>query len=115
MFIARGIHQTQQSPSGATRASRIREVLFNARTQRRKDAEQRKRRKGTLPYLAPEGRHVYSTATCPSNQSPRGATCDSRIQEVLFNARTQSRKERRAEEKKEGDPAVFSPRGAACL
>ena len=26
--------------------------------------------------LAPEGRHVYRTATCPSNQSPRGATCD---------------------------------------
>ena len=37
MFIARGIHQTQQSPRGATRDSATREVLFNAKTQRRKE------------------------------------------------------------------------------
>ena len=25
-------------------------------------------------FLAPEGRYVYSTVACPSNQSPNGAT-----------------------------------------
>ena len=71
MFIARGMHQTQQSPRGATGDSAIREELFNARTQSGKDAEQRKRRKGTLPYLAPEGRYVYSTATCTKHLKPQ--------------------------------------------
>ena len=27
-------------------------------------------------YLAPAGRHVYSTRHTPNNQSPRGATCE---------------------------------------
>ena len=30
----------------------------------------------SILFLAPEGRHVYRTATCPSNQSPSGATGD---------------------------------------
>ena len=30
-------------------------------------------------YLAPAGRYVYRTATCPSDQSPRGAACVSAV------------------------------------
>ena len=33
--------------------------------------------KGILVYLAPAGRHVYSTRDTPNNQSPSGATCGS--------------------------------------
>ena len=41
MFIEHGgIHQTQQSPRGATCDSGIREVLFNAKTQRRKEKQE---------------------------------------------------------------------------
>ena len=40
-----------------------------------------------VPHLAPEGRHVYRTATCPSNQSPRGATGDSETREENLTQR----------------------------
>ena len=33
--------------------------------------------------LAPEGRHVYSKPTAPTNQSPSGATWDARIGNCL--------------------------------
>ena len=81
MFIARGMHQTQQSPRGATGDSGTREVLFNARTQGNRE---RGTRRGWVPqpfgrgnlaptiadisvtsdsilHLAPAGRYVYST------------------------------------------------------
>ena len=82
--------------------------------------------RATYKYLkAPEGRHVYSWATCKylkaqrgdmfiarsihqTQQSPRGATCDSAIREDYL---TQGRKAA----KTQGNVEVFSPRGAICL
>ena len=46
MFIENGMHQTQQSPRGATGDSGTREVLFNARTQGNRE---RGTRRGWLP------------------------------------------------------------------
>ena len=71
MFIERGIHQTQQSPSGATCDNVIRntEGIFNATTRR---GRKRENREETLPYLAPEGRYVYSRATHKCLKAPEG-------------------------------------------
>ena len=48
MFIARGIHQTQQSPRGATCDSATREVLFNAKMQRRKEKQRTRERENGM-------------------------------------------------------------------
>ena len=44
---------------------------FNATTLRRKERKAEQNKKGTLPYLAPEGRHVYSTQHAPKTLKPQ--------------------------------------------
>ena len=62
MFIARGMHQIHKSPRGATGALCLNRGL--------KRIERIARRRERL-YLAPEGRHVYSTRHAPNTTKPQ--------------------------------------------
>ena len=75
MFIARGMHQIQQSPRGATVPICLNRGLdgFSGRHGERERV-----------YLAPAGRHVYRTRHAPNTQSPRGATCTIRLNHGLY-------------------------------
>ena len=45
---------------------------------------------GKMP-VAPAGRHVYSKATAPTNQSPSGATCEQLPKDDRFTLKTGSK------------------------
>ena len=62
MFIERGMHQKHKSPRGATGTICLNHGLKRIQSKTRKD---------TLPHLAPEGRHVYSTRHAPKTQKPQ--------------------------------------------
>ena len=72
MFIARRHALVTKAPAG-------RQVIAGHgryySTQGRNDARENRKpenREETLPYLAPEGRHVYSTRHAPNTKAPEG-------------------------------------------
>ena len=63
-------------------------------------------------YLAPAGRHVYSTRHAPNTKAPEGRHV---IAEYGRYYLTQGRKGGKRGKAKRWFTSAFSPRGAACL